>query len=94
MIVQIIKEPIGNKGPRVTTELTLPGRFLVLVPNQHRIGISRKVYSGRERKRLKAITRKMVPKNFGLIVRTMAAGKSEEVLKQDMQRLLKEWKKI
>jgi len=94
IVVQIIKEPISNKGPRVTTELTLPGRFLVLLPNQQRIGVSRKITSARERKRLKRIGRKLLPKNFGLIIRTVAEGKSEEILKQDLQKLLKNWNKI
>lgn len=92
--VQIVKEPISSKGPRVTTELTLPGRFLVLVPNQHRVGVSRKISTSQERRRLRQLVRKMLPKNFGLIVRTVAEGKSEEVLKQDLNRLLKEWQII
>ncbi|NOX37839.1 MAG: Rne/Rng family ribonuclease [Calditrichaeota bacterium] len=94
IVVQIIKEPISNKGPRVTTELTLPGRFVVLVPNQHRIGVSRKISSARERRRLRQMARKILPKNFGLIIRTVAEGKSDEVLKQDLQKLLKTWNKI
>lgn len=92
--VQIIKEPISSKGPRVTTELTLPGRFLVLVPNQHRVGVSRKISTSQERRRLRQLVRKMLPKNFGLIVRTVAEGKSDDVLKQDLNRLLKEWQII
>ncbi|RMI25504.1 MAG: Rne/Rng family ribonuclease [Calditrichaeota bacterium] len=92
--VQIIKEPISNKGPRVTTELTLPGRFLVLVPNQRRVGVSRKIASARERRRLRNLVRKMLPKNFGLIVRTVAAGKDEAVLSRDLQKLLQQWKKV
>ena len=94
IVVQIIKEPISNKGPRVTTELTLPGRFMVLVPNQHRIGVSRKISSAKERRRLRQIARKIMPKGFGLIIRTVAEGKSEEVLKQDLEKLLKTWAKI
>ncbi|RMF58763.1 MAG: Rne/Rng family ribonuclease [Calditrichaeota bacterium] len=94
IVVQIIKEPISSKGPRVTTELTLPGRFLVLVPNQHRIGISRKIASRQERRRLRQIVRKFLPKNFGLIVRTVSEGKDEALLKQDLQKLLQEWNRI
>lgn len=94
VLVQIIKEPISNKGPRVTTEITIPGRFLVLLPNQQRIGVSRKITSARERRRLKQLARKLLPKNFGLIIRTVSEGKSEEVLKQDLQKLLKTWNKI
>lgn len=89
--VQIVKEPISSKGPRVSTELTLPGRFLVLVPNQYRVGVSRKIGSSQERRRLRQVVRKLLPKNFGLIVRTVATGKSEEVLKQDLDKLLKDW---
>lgn len=92
--VQIIKEPIITKGPRVTTELTLPGRFMVLAPNQDRVGVSRKISSVQERKRLRAIARKIRPKNFGIIIRTVAEGKDETVLKNDLQKLLKTWKKV
>ncbi len=94
IVVQIVKEPISNKGPRVSTELTIPGRFLVLVPNQTRIGVSRKISSGGERRRLRNLVRKMLPKNFGLIIRTVAEGKSDELIKQDLQKLLKDWKMI
>lgn len=92
--VQIIKEPIITKGPRVTTELTLPGRFMVLAPNQDRVGVSRKISSVQERKRLRVIARKIRPKNFGIIIRTVAEGKDETVLKNDLQKLLKTWKKV
>ncbi len=94
IVVQIIKEPISSKGPRVTTELTLPGRFLVLVPNQHRVGVSRKIASARERRRLRNIARKILPKNYGLIVRTVAEGKDEKTLEQDLQKLIKTWHKV
>ncbi len=94
IVVQIIKEPLSTKGPRVTTELTLPGRFMVLVPNQDRVGISRKIASIRERKRLRNIARKLRPKGFGIIIRTVAEGKSEEILQQDLQKLLKTWRKV
>jgi ribonuclease G len=92
--VQIIKEPIITKGPRVTTELTLPGRYLVLAPNQERVGISRKISSIQEKKRLRSVSRKIRPKNFGIIVRTVAEGKAENVLKADLQKLIKNWKKV
>lgn len=94
VLVQITKEPIANKGPRVTTELTMPGRFLVLVPNERRIGVSRKISSGQERRRLRQITRKHLPKNFGLIVRTVAEGKSEDLIKQDLLKLVKQWEEV
>ncbi len=92
--VQIIKEPISTKGPRVTTELTLPGRFMVLVPNQDRVGISRKISSMKERKRLRQVARKIRPKNFGLIIRTVAEGKDDAALRADMQKLLKTWRRV
>lgn len=92
--VQIIKEPIITKGPRVTTELTLPGRFMVLAPNQDRVGVSRKISSMAERKRLRMIARKIRPKDFGIIIRTVAEGKDEATLNNDLQKLLKAWKKV
>ncbi|MBN2365021.1 MAG: Rne/Rng family ribonuclease [Calditrichaeota bacterium] len=92
--VQIIKEPIITKGPRVTTELTLPGRFMVLAPNQDRVGVSRKISSTQERKRLRNLARKIRPKNFGIIIRTVAEGKDETVLRADLQKLIKTWKKV
>ncbi len=94
IVVQIIKEPISSKGPRVTTEITLPGRFMVLVPNQERVGVSRKIASVRERRRLRSVARKMRPKGFGLIIRTVAEGKDEKTLQQDLQKLLKTWNKV
>jgi ribonuclease G len=94
IVVQIIKEPISSKGPRVTTELTLPGRFMVLVPNQNRVGVSRKIFSNAERKRLRSLCRKIRPKNFGIIVRTVAENKDEKVLQTDLQKLLRTWKKV
>ncbi|OPX32771.1 hypothetical protein B1H10_07025 [candidate division KSB1 bacterium 4484_188] len=94
IVVQIIKEPISTKGPRVTTELTLPGRFMVLLPNQDRVGVSRKIASFKERKRLRSICRKIRPANFGIIVRTVAEGKTEDILRQDLNALLKTWNRV
>lgn len=94
IVVQISKEPISNKGPRVTTELTLPGRFLVLVPNQKRIGVSRKISTSKERRRLRQVVKEVLPKNFGLIVRTVAEGKSTEGVKHDLKKLLKDWRRV
>ncbi len=94
IIVQIVKEPIANKGPRVSTELTLPGRFVVLMPKMRKIGVSRKIGSRQERRRLRTLMRKLVPKDFGLIVRTVAAGKSTELLQQDLEKLLAEWERL
>ena len=94
VLVQVTKEPIGTKGARVTSEVTLPGRFLVLVPGYSHVGVSKKIQSIRERRRLKRIARKIKPNGFGLIVRTVAAGKSEQVLRADLENLLRTWERI
>ena len=73
LLVQVTKEPYGNKGARVTMHLSLPGRFLVLVPNANNIGVSRKIKSFKEKKRLKNIAREIKPEGCGLIIRTMLA---------------------
>src|SRR5690606_5569371 len=94
IIVQVTKEPIGTKGARVVTNLTLPGRYLVLMPTVEYIGVSRRIGSERERNRLKAIAKRIRPKGMGLIVRTVAEGKSEEELLQDCRFLLGLWDRI
>ncbi len=94
IIVQITKEPIGNKGARITTELSMPGRFLVLVPYANNIGVSKKIESIREKKRLKNIAREIKPDGFGLIIRTVAEGKDEKILKGDLKGLLNTWQRI
>lgn len=92
--VQITKEPHSSKGARVTTEIAIPGRFLVLVPNENYIGVSKKIGNFREKKRLKRIAREMLPKDFGLIVRTVAQDKGDDELKKDLDSLLNIWKRI
>ena len=94
ILVQLHKEPIGAKASRVTTNITLPGRFLVLLPNTRHIGISRKIENGSERDQLKEIVSKLVPENMGVIIRTAALGCPPETLKKDLDRLLEEWKNI
>jgi ribonuclease G len=94
ILVQIVKEPISTKGCRVTGEVTVPGRFVVLIPNQKHIGVSRKIYSHKERKRLKDIVRQILPNNFGMIIRTVAEGRSDKELKKDMNDLLTIWNKM
>lgn len=94
ILVQVIKEPIGSKGPRVSTQISLAGRFLVLVPNEDYVGVSRKIRSYAEKKRLRSIANKVSRKNFGLILRTQAESKSEEILKADYNRLMRIWKKL
>jgi len=93
-MVQIIKEPISTKGARVTTDISLPGRFMVLVPNNDMIGVSRKIENFRERRRLKRIAREIKPDGFGMIVRTVATDKDKDILKKDLDALVKTWKQI
>ena len=76
--VQVIKEPFAGKGPRVTTEVALPGRLLVLVPNANYIGISKKIWDKFERRRLKKVAQRLRVQNVGVIIRTVAEGKSEQ----------------
>jgi len=92
--VQIIKEPFAGKGPRVTTEVALPGRFLVLVPNANYIGISKKIWDKYERRRLKKIAQRLRESNIGVIIRTVAEGKSEEHIENDFNQLINNWNKI
>jgi len=92
--VQVIKEPFAGKGPRVTTEVALPGRLLVLVPNASYIGISKKIWDKFERRRLKKIAQKLRTSNIGVIIRTVAEGKSEEHIENDYKQLIDNWNKI
>ena len=94
IIVQVIKEPFSSKGPRVSTNISIPGSLLVLVPNQKYIGISRKISDKYEKKRLRNIIKSIKPKNFGVIVRTISAGKNQKVIEEDLNKLLKKWNKI
>jgi ribonuclease G len=94
ILVQVIKEPIGTKGPRVTTQISLPGRLLVLIPNAEHLGISRKIDAWSERKRLKKLVHTVRPDGFGLIVRTIGKGKKEDKFQQDIDQLLKIWERI
>ncbi|HEY8531732.1 MAG TPA: ribonuclease E/G, partial [Limnochorda sp.] len=94
IIVQVSKEPIGTKGARVVTNLTLAGRYLVLMPTVDYVGVSRRIEDEEERARLKALAKRLRPKGMGLIVRTIAAGKDEEDLTRDAQFLLKIWDRL
>ncbi len=94
IMIQVAKEAIGTKGARVTTHCTLPGRFLVLMPTVDYVGVSRRIESDRERDRLRKIAERIRPQGTGLIVRTVAEGKSEQELAQDAEFLIKLWKKI
>ncbi len=94
IIIQVTKEPVGKKGVRVTSKVSLPGRYLVLLPFDGRIGVSKKLYNFREKKRLRRIIRSMLPEGFGVIIRTVAEGKEEELLKNDLGQLIKTWREI
>jgi ribonuclease E len=93
VLVQVTKDPIGGKGARLTAQISLPGRFLVLAPNSEVSGISRRLPDA-ERRRLKTFVKNLKPKEHGLIVRTAAEGASEEALARDLARLLDEWVQI
>ncbi|HNE93035.1 MAG TPA: ribonuclease E/G, partial [Chitinophagaceae bacterium] len=94
VLVQILKEPIAAKGPRLSCEISLPGRFIVLTPFNEIVAVSKKIHSGEERKRLQKIVESIRPKNFGVIVRTAAEGKSTAELHQDLLELTETWKTI
>lgn len=94
ILVQILKEPIAAKGPRLSCELSLPGRFVVVTPFNDIIAVSRKIHSSEERKRLHKIIEAVKPKNLGVIVRTAAEGKHTAELHEDLLRLVATWKTI
>jgi ribonuclease G len=91
IVVQILKEPIGAKGPRLSCELSLPGRFVVITPFNEMVAVSKKIRSVEERKRLHQIVEAIRPKNFGVVVRTAAEGKSTSELHQDLISLVDTW---
>ncbi len=93
VLVQVSKDPVGHKGARLTTQISLPGRFLVYVPGGGATGISRKL-PDTERRRLKAILDRIVPQDAGVIIRTAAEGVSEEELARDVERLKTQWEQI
>jgi len=95
IIVQVTKGPIGTKGPRVTTNIVLPGRFLVLLPNSDQSGISRKIENQQERQRLKKILRELaIPDGMGVIMRTAGEGQQKRYFVRDLALLLEEWRLI
>lgn len=94
LIVQVVKEPTGHKGPRVTTEISLPGRFLVLMPHEPGVSVSKKIENSRERARLKAIMNLIKPVGVGVIIRTEAEGQSEADIQEDLEVLLEKWNNI
>ncbi|MFN2457053.1 MAG: Rne/Rng family ribonuclease [Chitinophagaceae bacterium] len=94
ILVQILKEPIASKGPRLSCEISLPGRFVVLTPFNDIVAVSRKIHSAEERKRLQRIVESIKQKNFGVIVRTAAEGKKTAELDEDLSALVNTWKNI
>jgi ribonuclease G len=95
IIVQVTKGPIGTKGPRVTTNLVVPGRYLVLLPNSDQSGISRKIENQEERKRLKKILRELaIPDGMGVIMRTAGEGQQKRYFVRDLALLLEEWNSV
>src|SRR5437899_6953683 len=95
IIVQVTKGPIGTKGPRVTTNIVLPGRYLVLLPNSDQSGISRKIENQQERQRLKKILRELtIPESMGVIMRTVGEGQQMRYFVRDLALLLEEWRDI
>lgn len=94
VLVQVLKEPISTKGPRLTSEISLAGRYLVLMPLGTGVGVSKRVSTNDERKRLERLIESIKPKNFGVVVRTNAEGKSVADLHADLNSLLERWKSI
>jgi ribonuclease G len=94
ILVQITKEPVGKKGVRVRSAISLPGRFLVLIPFDGKVGVSKKLANFKEKRRLRKTVRAMLPEGFGAIIRTVADGKTDEMLKQDLDDLIKTWQSI
>lgn len=94
ILIQITKDPIGTKGPRATSEISLPGRFVVLIPKTDHIAVSRKITSWAEKRRLRDLVREFKPDNYGVIIRTVAQSKGEEELKNEIKSLVKQWEKL
>ena len=94
ILVQVVKEPKGHKGPRVTMSISLPGRFLVLMPDEKGINVSKKIESSKERSRLKSIVSLLKPAGVGVIIRTEAEGQSDSEIQEDMEALLEKWNDI
>lgn len=94
ILVQVIKEPISTKGARIATEISIPGRYLVIVPNDDHVRVSKRIANWGEKKRLRKIIDDIRPEGFGVIVRTEGEGKSEHEFKTDIKRLMKLWAKL
>jgi ribonuclease G len=94
VLVQVVKEPISTKGPRLSSEISLAGRFMVLMPFSDRVSISQKIEDRAEKNRLKKLVQSIRPKGFGLIIRTVAEGQKVAALDADIQQLLTRWKNL
>lgn len=95
VIVQVVKEVLGNKGPRLTTHFSIPARYLVMMPGDSKVGVSRRIEDRKERDRIRSIIRSLeIPDGVGFIVRTAGEGKSEKEFKRDIRYLVRLWKKI
>jgi len=94
ILVQILKEPISTKGPRLSCEITIPGRYLVMTPFSNIVAVSKKVSNSEERKRLQLLAESIKPKNFGLIIRTAAEGKSVADLHEELRLMQEKWNNI
>jgi ribonuclease G len=94
ILVQVVKEPISTKGPRISSELSLAGRYMVLVPFSERISISQKIENKEEKNRLKRLVQSIRPKGFGVIIRTVAKDKKVAELDADLQQLVQRWKNM
>ena len=94
LLVQVVREPLGKKGARITSYLSIPGRYLVLMPNVDHIGVSRRIQDRKERARLRKIVEEIKPPGVGMVIRTEALSKNEGDFKRDAQSLLKIWERI
>jgi ribonuclease G len=94
ILVQILKEPISTKGPRLSCEITLPGRYMVITPFSDSVSVSKKISSAEERKRLHTLAESIKPKNFGIIIRTAAEGNKVQELHQELMQLLGKWEEV
>ena len=91
MLVQVVKEPISTKGPRISSELSIAGRYLVLVPFSDRVSVSQKITNNKEKERLKRLAQSIKPKGFGVILRTVAQDIKVAELDRDLQNSLQRW---
>jgi len=91
VLVQVAKEPISTKGPRISSEISIPGRYTVLIPFSDKVSVSQKIKSSEEKKRLKRLLLSIKPKNYGIIVRTVAEGKTAETLDNELNELINRW---